>query len=144
MNKVEFRATWTPDKAKVGSIAMSKHPMLTGQPHWSGRIVRLYKILRAFYWTFDVKQWNITITCISKQQSEIPLILLYEHTSHFMNILVNIENLLGDSPTFFGKMKEVLSQERIHAIVGQNLKFAISQAIKESSQKELISFYRHI
>jgi hypothetical protein len=44
----------TPDEAKVGSIVTSKHPVLTGQPHKIGKIDRFYKILRVFYWKFDV------------------------------------------------------------------------------------------
>jgi hypothetical protein len=48
--------------------------------------------------------------------------------------------LLNPAENYFGKMKKVLSQERVHVIVGQNLKFA--QTIKEISQNDLISFWR--
>jgi transposase len=43
----------------------------------------------------------------------------------------------------FGKIKKILSQERFNGIVGQNMKFAITQVIKEISQSDLIRFYRH-
>jgi hypothetical protein len=66
----------------------------------------------------------------------------YTHTL-IQKVNLAARSLSNPSESCLGKIKKVLSEERIYAIVGQNLKFAIAKAIKEISQNDLISFYRH-
>jgi hypothetical protein len=61
---------------------------------------------------------------------------------NFVNIQVNLVAcaLLNPAENCFEQMKKVLSQEGVHAILGQNLKFPITQAMKDILQNDLISF----
>lgn len=80
---------------------------------------------------------------IHQNRAERVLTQFFGHQNVEYTFLPTYSPDLNPVENCFGKIKNILSQERFREIVSNNLKLAIIYAIKEIQQSDLINFFKH-